>query len=98
MLLEPVGPRKAPESPPRGYSADGGSVAGRAVDSLAQQVRVAVVPGVLLDHVDINPAQAHVGFPARIEERLVQVPARGRLPGKLDLPQIGGEVLLRVGV
>ena len=47
------------------------SVPSRAVDSLAQQVRVAVVPGVLLDHVDINPAQAHVDVPVRMKERLV---------------------------
>jgi hypothetical protein len=32
------------------------SAPSRAVESFAQQIRVAVVPGVLLDHVDIDPA------------------------------------------
>ena len=36
----------------------GGLLAGGAVDRFAQQVGVAVVPGVLLDHVDDDPAQA----------------------------------------
>ena len=38
-----------------------GSVAGRAVDALAEEVGVAVVAGVLLDHVDEHPAQRDVG-------------------------------------
>jgi hypothetical protein len=34
----------------------GGSVASRAINSLPEQIGVAVVPGVLLDHVDKDPA------------------------------------------
>ncbi len=68
----------------------------RAVDSFAQKVGVAVVPGVLLDHVDVHPAHAHLGIAVRMEERLVQVPACGRLAGQCNLTQVGGVVLLGV--
>ena len=37
----------------------GGLLAGHAVDAFPQQIRVAVVSGVLLDHVDQDPAQRH---------------------------------------
>ena len=41
-------------------STDERSVAGGAVDAFAEEVGVAVVAGVLLDHVDEHPAQRHV--------------------------------------
>ena len=50
-------------SPPRRHAvalAHSASVADRAIDSFAQQVGVAAVAGVLLDHVDEDPAQARV--------------------------------------
>jgi hypothetical protein len=34
---------------------------GAAVDQLADEVRMAVVPGVLLDHVDVHPPQVPFG-------------------------------------
>src|SRR4051812_33150159 len=40
-----------------------GLLAGLAVDRLAQQVGVAVVPGVLLDHVGEDPAQRRPALP-----------------------------------
>src|SRR4249920_2943524 len=49
------------------------SETGRAVDPLAQQVRVSVVPGVLLDHVLVDPAQRH--FPVGIWRDLIQAEA-----------------------
>src|ERR1022692_135389 len=73
------------------------SAPSRAVESFAQQIRVAVVPGVLLDHVDIDPAQVHVDLPLRMEEGLIQGPAAGRFPGTFNLPHEGGEILLRIG-
>ena len=36
---------------------------------------MAVVPGVLLDHVEVHPAHAHVGLVTRVVERLVKPPA-----------------------
>src|SRR5216684_4394423 len=73
------------------------SVPGRAVESFAQEIRVAVVPCVFLDHVEVDPAQVHVDLSARMEEGLVQSPAPGGFPGKFNLPPEGGEVLLRIG-
>lgn len=37
----------------------GGSLSGAAVDALAQQVGMARVPGILLDHVDQDVADTH---------------------------------------
>ena len=96
------GPRSGPELLP-----------GLAVDRLADQVGVAVVPGVLLDHVDEDPAQA--GRPAVgpcLLSRLVQ-PAAGQrvrdqrvgtgdsgLPHRAELVggPAGGQVPVQVGV
>src|SRR6185437_8366558 len=75
-----------------------GSHAGGAVDSLAEQVGVAVVPGVLLDHVHVDPADAHVGLAAGVVEDLVEVMAGGGLPGGLHLGQVHREISLGVGV
>jgi hypothetical protein len=58
---------------------------------------VTVVPGVLLDHVDVYPAHAHLGVAVGVEERLVQVPSRGGLAGEFSLAQVGGDVLFGVG-
>jgi hypothetical protein len=59
---------------------------------------VAVVPGVLLDHVEKHPAHAHLGLLPRMEERLVQVVTRGRLPSQFDLLLVDGEIVLGVGL
>jgi hypothetical protein len=69
----------------------------RAVESFAQQIRVAVVPGVLLDHVDVDPAQVHLEVTVRMEEGLVQSPVPGCFPGEFNLPYEDGEVLLGIG-
>ncbi len=45
---------------------------GRAVDAFAQQVGVPVMARVLLDHVDIHPAHAHLRVAVCMEERVVQ--------------------------
>jgi hypothetical protein len=58
------------ESPPPA------SGAGGAVDALAEQVGVAVVAGVLLDHVEVDPAQ-RAGLTAD-EKRVVQAGAGDR--------------------
>ncbi len=54
----------------------GGSFAGGAVDRFAEEVGVAGVAGVLLDHVGQQPTQAHPGVGRLIEltvgQRLVQ--------------------------
>src|SRR6476646_6370899 len=52
-----------------------GSVADDAVDALADQVGVAVVPRVLLDHVQVDPAQIHVRLQPRVHEYLVEAAA-----------------------
>jgi hypothetical protein len=57
---------------------------------------MAAVPGVLLDHVHVHPAHAHAGVVARVVERLIEAPVRGGPAGGLDLPQVGGEILLGV--
>ena len=64
------------------------SIPGCAVDALADQVRVAVMARVLLDHVGIHPAQAHLRLTTGMEERLVQRMASCCRAGKLKL---GGE-------
>ena len=53
---------------------------------------MAVVPGVLLDHVEVYPAHAHHDLTALVEEGPVQLPACRDRPGELDLLSIGGEV------
>src|SRR4051794_37767506 len=57
-----------------------GSLTGLAVDGLPDQVGMAVVPGVLLDHVDDDPAQA---------ERLTLAPAPLRRGG--IEPRVAGQ-------
>ncbi len=63
-------------------------VAGHAVDLLAQDGCVAVVPGVLLDHVQVDPAQVHRRALARRAEGVVQ-----RSPGhrRVGEPALGRE-------
>ena len=56
-----------------------------------------VVPGVLLDHVHVDPAQVHGDAADRVHERLVQGPARGRGPGQLTFPVKGREIRLGAG-
>ena len=74
------------------------SLAGHAVDALADQVGVAVVPGVLLDHVHVRPSAAtsvaapRVGTNVSSSER----PASAARAG-LASRRPGGEVGLRVG-
>src|SRR5690242_18001827 len=53
--------------------------AGHAVDRLTDQVGVTVVPGVLLDHVDVEHPQRHVLAVA--VERHVEVEGLGRFVG-----------------
>jgi hypothetical protein len=45
------------------------SFADGAVDALADQVRVSVVAGVLLEHVQVHPPQADTAPPPRLAER-----------------------------
>jgi hypothetical protein len=78
-------------------ASDKPSVPSRTVDSLAQQIRMAVVPRVLLDHVHVHPAQTHLHVAMRMEERLVELPACDRLARAFNLPQVDREVLLRIG-
>src|SRR6266849_10375628 len=47
------------------------SVAGAAVEALAQQVGVTVVPRVLLDHVDVDPSERYLVAPLG-DERIVE--------------------------
>src|SRR5215467_4139868 len=68
-----------------------------AVEPFAQQIRVAIVPVVLLDHVDMHPPHAHIDIAVRMVEGLIQVLAAGRFPGKVNLPQVDGEVLHGIG-
>ena len=56
---------------------------------------MAVVPRVLLDHVQVDPAQVDGLLAAGMPERIVQGPAPGGLPGQLALPGERGEVGLR---
>jgi len=76
---------RSPPAPARSRRSD----AVGAVDRLAQQVRVTVVPGVLLDHVDkdlpsrdlVTPPRSCTGLAERVDRR------RGRARGaKLDFP------------
>ena len=69
-------------------------VAGHAVDLLPEDVGVTVVPRVLLDHVQVDPAQV-VSPAAGVAERVVQGPAFGGLPGQLAFPGERREVGLR---
>ena len=56
----------------------GRSVAGRAVDQLAQDVRVACVARGLLDHVDVDSAQGHTAV-VRVRDDVVELVARREL-------------------
>src|SRR3954469_25641745 len=72
-----------------------GSLPGRAVDRFAQQVRMPVVPGVLLDHVEIEPA--HIALVAAVvvlraaRDDLVKVLAAHRGAGRGALLLVGGD-------
>jgi hypothetical protein len=48
------------------------SVSGGAVDALTEEVGVAVVAGVLLDHVEVHPAEIHLHLEAWMHEGLVE--------------------------
>src|SRR3954468_7666174 len=71
-----------------------GSVAGDAVDALTQQVSMPVVPGVLLDHVHVYPAQVHLDLLASVQERLVEGASLRHLARGVDLAGVRREVLL----
>src|SRR5215831_12052200 len=62
-------------------------VPGHAVDALAEQVGVAVVAGVLLNHVDVDPAEVPhpFGMVAVAGNHMVQVQVAHRGPGQADL-------------
>src|SRR5262249_6619124 len=70
------------------------SIAGRAVDPLSQEIRVPVMPGVLLNHVHVDPAQVHVRLAVGGVIGLVQVAVRDGGPRQLDLPEVSRVVLL----
>src|SRR3984957_20930923 len=63
--------------------------AGGAVDALADEVGVAVVAGVLLDQVDVDPAEADVGV--HEAARVGQGTGGAVLTGAGDLGLPGGE-------
>src|SRR5579872_7555404 len=65
-------------------SAEALLAAHRPVDELADEVGVPVVPGVLLDHVGVDPPQRAVDAPSR-EADVVERPAGGRLPAGFAL-------------
>jgi len=80
-------------------AAPGRSVPDRAVDPLPDQVGVPVVPRVLLDHVDVDPAQRE-RLPAAGPrgQRVQVVHRRGGVPAPRHLGAVAGEVGRRVGV
>src|SRR5579872_1165876 len=82
--------------PPAGRPARRRLAADLAVDDLADEVGVAVVPGVLLDHVEVDPAERE-GVARRPGPDLVQTAAGGRPATRLALPLPDGEVGLPVG-
>jgi hypothetical protein len=67
-------------------------VSGPSVDGLAKQVGVPVVAGILLDHHGVDKAQAHLGFPPRVEDDLVQRMPERRLSDGFDLTGVNGEI------
>ena len=72
-------------------------MAGMTVDSLADEVSVAVVAGVLLDHDRVDEAQAHLGLAIRVDEDLIKrVPARCLADG-FNFAAINGQIRFRVG-
>ena len=74
-------------------------VAGHAVDQLAQQVGVPVVPRVLLDHVQVDPPQVdHVTGPRGWLNVSSSDRPGGRLVGRRALGREGREVLLCVAL
>src|SRR5262249_58638291 len=73
------------------------SIAGKPVDRLADQVGVAVVAGVLLDHVEVDPAQRDL-LALPVDEGLVQPVAGGPLPRPGALAGERREILGHVGI
>src|SRR5690606_19107783 len=98
FMASPIGPARRPVFPPRLFP-------GAPVDALAQEVGVAVVARVLLDHVEVDPAQAG-GPVVRVLEGVVEAVATGGLlrvvdggPEALeDLGRIGPVGLVEIGV
>src|SRR5215470_2690264 len=86
-LLRCVAVQCSPPTPPR---------SGDAVDALAEQVRMAVVPGIFLDHVDIDPAQIDRYTPLRMHECVVERAPHRHRPCQPDLlyecGKVGGRV------
>jgi len=58
---------------------------------------VAVVARVLLDHVDVHPADLHRSVTARVDERIVQLSSAGSCTVQLELPLIGRQIMLWIG-
>src|ERR1035437_3248838 len=73
-----------------------GSVAGRPVNAFAEQIGMAVVTGILLDHVDVDPAQRDLVSPSF--EGVVQGLGPGSLVSGLALSCVCRQVLLGIGI
>jgi hypothetical protein len=73
-----------------------GLIAGNAVDLLAQDVGVPVVPRVLLDHVQVYPAQVERPAGADLEGLLQRV-SLGGLVGQVTFCPECGEIRVRSG-
>jgi hypothetical protein len=71
---------------------------GGAVDALAKQVSVPVVPRVLLDEVDKDPAEGEGATPVPVAGRVQRGRGRDQFPGVRALRLPGRQRLVRVGV
>jgi hypothetical protein len=58
---------------------------------------VAVVASVLLDHVDVHPADLHRSVTARVDDGIVQLSNAGSCTGQLDLALVGRQIMLWIG-
>src|SRR5262249_36881523 len=68
-----------------------------AVDALADQVGMAVVPRVLLDHVQVDPPDIAIGAAPPKRHDIIEALAGYRLTRRGDLAPVGSQVSPRVG-
>ena len=74
-----------------------GLLAGHAVDALADQIGVAVVTRVLLDHVQVDPPDVAVGAAPPERHDVIEAFAGHRGARRGDLAPVGVQVSLGVG-